>query len=275
MRKKTFFLWILAVLITLAAVVFQRMTGPTNPKHVKFNWHNTEYKTKLPRSINIKNERCSLKFRIEGLPSNVAGTIFIRKYKTNERFTAYTPEREGDRFFLRLPAAPAAAKIEYYLLFVQSDGDTIVAQEEPIVARFKNDVPAALMIPHILLMFAAMLLSNLSGLMAFIRREQYLHYAKIAFVCLLTGGLLFGCIIQKIAFGQYWTGFPFGGDLTDNKTLLALIVWVIAIAANYRVKKHPLWVVIAAVFMLLVYSVPHSALGSEYNYQTQEVQTGM
>jgi len=32
--------------------------------------------------------------------------------------------------------------------------------------------------------------------------------------------------VQHYAFGQLWTGVPFGWDLTDNKTLLAALAWV-------------------------------------------------
>ena len=37
--------------------------------------------------------------------------------------------------------------------------------------------------------------------------------------------------VQKAAFGAYWTGFPFGYDLTDNKTVLMWLAWVLAALA--------------------------------------------
>jgi len=37
-----------------------------------------------------------------------------------------------------------------------------------------------------------------------------------------------GPLVQLNAFGDLWTGWPFGGDWTDNKTLFAFIFWVIA-----------------------------------------------
>ena len=47
--KKVLF-WILAIFITLGASVYQRMTGPTNPKYEVVNIAGEEYKFKLPRS---------------------------------------------------------------------------------------------------------------------------------------------------------------------------------------------------------------------------------
>jgi len=120
-------------------------------------------------------------------------------------------------------------------------------------------------------MFTAMLLSNLAGLLAFFRRERYMGYAKIAFACLLLGGLVLGCFVQKVAFGHYWTGFPLGNDMTDNKTLFVFLFWLIALIANWKSGKRPVLVGLAAVFMLLVFCIPHSLGGSEYDYKTEKV----
>ncbi len=37
---------------------------------------------------------------------------------------------------------------------------------------------------------------------------------------LLVGGMILGPVVQKYAFGVFWTGVPWGWDLTDNKTLV-------------------------------------------------------
>ena len=38
---------------------------------------------------------------------------------------------------------------------------------------------------------------------------------------LAVGGFILGPLVQNYAFGELWTGVPFGWDLTDNKTLIA------------------------------------------------------
>ena len=268
MKKKTILFWVLAILITLAAAIFQRMTGPTNPKQVRFKLNNKEYRCKMPRSMTNTGDFCNFKFTIKDLPDEVVAHFFMRKYKSDEAWAQLTTERVGDRFNVQLPTAPAAAKMEYY---VSLETETDAVQGEKIVMRYKDNVPAHLLIPHIFLMFTAMLLSNLAGLLAFFRRERYMGYAKIAFACLVLGGLVLGCLVQKAAFGQYWTGFPLGSDMTDNKTLFVFLVWLIALITNWKAGKHPVLVGIAAIFMLLVYCVPHSLGGSEYDYQTEKV----
>ncbi len=81
--------------------------------------------------------------------------------------------------------------------------------------------------------------------------------------------MILGPIVQKYAFDAYWTGWPFGQDLTDNKTLAAFVLWV---AAYFQVKFNPKkrgWVIAAAVLLLAVYLIPHSMFGSEIDF-TQE-----
>jgi hypothetical protein len=121
-------------------------------------------------------------------------------------------------------------------------------------------------------MFLAMLFSTLAGLFALCKWNNFLRYAKLTLAVLFVGGLIFGPIMQKFAFDVYWAGWPFGSDLTDNKTLAVFVFWLIVVLIN-RTKKRYLWGVIAAVFTLLIYSIPHSTMGSEYDYTTDKVIT--
>jgi hypothetical protein len=78
--------------------------------------------------------------------------------------------------------------------------------------------------------------------------------------------MVFGPIMQEYAFGAFWTGWPFGHDLTDNKTLVALIFWIIAYFKLRKDSTNRTWPIIAAVVMLAVFFIPHSVLGSEIDY---------
>ena len=61
--------------------------------------------------------------------------------------------------------------------------------------------------------------------------------------------------------------FPLGGDLTDSKTLFAVLFWLAAFLLR---KKSRWWTVAATVLMVAVYLIPHSLLGSELDYKTGE-----
>jgi len=53
--------WFLAVIITLALSIYQRMTGPTHPKKVDIELRGDNYQIKLPRSGVQKDEIVTLK----------------------------------------------------------------------------------------------------------------------------------------------------------------------------------------------------------------------
>ena len=101
----------------------------------------------------------------------------------------------------------------------------------------------------------------------------YKRYVGITLLLLVAGGFIFGPIVQKYSFGQFWTGWPLGEDLTDNKVLFALIPFVIT--WFLRNKSYSRWLAIAsALIMLAVYLIPHSMNGSELDPVTGEVVTG-
>jgi hypothetical protein len=146
------------------------------------------------------------------------------------------------------------------------------ASREPPVIRFKGDVPAAWLIPHVLLMFLAILIGVRAGLGAVFRPRGLRGLAWITVAGITLGGLVLGPIVQRYAFGEYWTGFPFGYDLTDNKTLIMWLAWAGACLALRRREAPVSWprrgaVLGAAAVMLAVYLIPHSLRGSELDYE--------
>ena len=66
--------------------------------------------------------------------------------------------------------------------------------------------------------------------------------------------------------------YPFGSDLTDNKTLFAgLALLAAVVTGKYRWNR---WVVVVAmVVMFAVFSIPHSMRGSQLNHQTGVIES--
>ena len=265
-------LWILAGLITAAALVYQNLTGPTNPKRLELWLSDSQvYKFKLPRSHG-GSTNCLIELNIPD--TMIAGELFFRRYPTHEEWQKTTLVRAKDKLAAYLPYQPPAGKLEYYLLFRQEGKVTRMPAGEQVVIRFRGDVPAGIIIPHASLMFIAMLLSNLALLLALFNFRQYRTYGFITTIVLFAGGLILGPMVQKHAFGQYWTGFPFGFDLTDNKTLIAFVFWLLAIIGNLKKGRRYL-TILAALVMLVIFSIPHSAKGSELDPATGKIKTGM
>ena len=265
-RKKYIF-WFLAISITLGSAYYQRKTGPTYPKKIKLELSDEILDFKLPRS-NVSEENCFIEIPV--INKKISGKIFFKRFPTNENFNTVELTNKDGKLTGYLPKQDPAGKLEYFILF--NDNNTEVTTEH-VVIRFKGTVPAWALIPHILFMFIAMLISNLAGLFAIGKIDKHVFYAKLAFALLILGGLLFGPIVQYYAFGQAWTGIPFGWDLTDNKTLIAVIFWFIAVLGN---RKNPKYrnTIIAAFILFLIYIIPHSLFGSELDYSSGEVTTG-
>ena len=88
----------------------------------------------------------------------------------------------------------------------------------------------------------------------------------VSMALLIVGGLILGPIVQRFAFGAYWTGWPFGHDLTDNKTLIAFLAWLPASVLAWRGAKTKIAVALGWVVMMGIFLIPHSVRGSQLDW---------
>lgn len=253
--KKSWVLWLLATLITLASAVYQRMTGPTYPARGTVKVGGVDVKYRLIRTHGSGNAEVTV-----AAPQPIAGTLSWKRNKTQDPWSYVEMQRRGDLLVASLPEQPPAGKLAYRVI-VQKDGERVSLGGAPHVIRFKGDVPDVVLIPHIIAMFLAMLLSARAGLELF-RPNPSTSLLWPTFILLTIGGMILGPIVQKYAFGAYWTGFPFGTDLTDNKTAVAWILWAFA-----AWRRSPWLIALAAIGTFAVYLIPHSMFGSELKYE--------
>ena len=258
--KKTAY-WLLAVVITLVLSVYQRTTGPTYPKRITVELNGEHYKLKLPRSGVQHDETVTL----PGVPSAVKSQIHYRRYPTTNDYTTVEFTWKDSVWQTALPVQPVAGKLQYYITVGGKD----YLADEPVLIRFRNDVPASILVPHILLMFGAMLFAVYTFLLV-VTGRQYRKWLWITVGTLFVGGFILGPLVQHAAFGPWWAGFPYGTDLTDNKTLISFLFFLVALATLKW--KHNRWAVALAVLvMIAVFTIPHSTYGSEYDYSTQQL----
>lgn len=261
----------LAILLTLLSIIYQRTTGPTYPKKftITLDSSNT-YKIKLPRSHGGEE---NAPIEISKSSKAMTGKITYKRYPTDDPWTSEDLRDQNGSLKYELPHQPPAGKIIYYIL-LSDNGKTqeLGSEKEPIYIRFKGDVPIYILAPHIFFMFLSMLFSALALFEALYNTDTFVKIARITAVCLAFGGLFLGPLVQKHAFGVYWAGFPYDYDLTDNKLLIGVIAWLIGVVFTLKQKQR--WpVIFAAIVLIMVYSIPHSMRGSEYNYQKGQVVT--
>jgi hypothetical protein len=269
-RAATVALWIAAFVVTVLLAVFQRMTGPSHPLRgtaVLSNGETISYK--LPRS----NEgRDTLRIAILEPSAETQATLEWRRFPTDEPFRGrpMTADANGE-LETRIPPQPAAGKVEYRILLDVAGETTSIPASETVVARYRGEVPASVLIPHILIMFSSMLIST-RALFEVLRpgapRARTLVLVSMAL--LVVGGLVLGPIVQRFAFGAYWTGWPLGHDLTDNKTLIAFLAWLPATVLAWRRARTRMAVALGWVVMMGVFLIPHSARGSQLDWSQVE-----
>jgi hypothetical protein len=260
----------LGILVTLIAVIYQRNTVPTYDKNVQTIIDGREYQFTLVRSHGGKTD-CPLELQISD--EQVTVEIHYRKYPTNNKWNIIAIERHNDVLSGSLPNLPPAGKYEYKIILKKGARSFPLNNGESVIICFKGDVPANILVPHIILMFLAMLMSNLAGIMALFKNPKFRYFTRFTFWTLLVGGLIFGLWVQWYAFGEAWAGVPFAWDLTDNKTLVVFLFWLLAFVMN-RKKEKPTYTIVAAAIMLVIFSIPHSMYGSQLDPETGEIIQG-
>ncbi len=267
-RGLSLFFWLAAVVLTIALAAFQRVTGPTYPLRGNVQIGSDTVHYRLLRSHESDGD---LPVQLAVPDCGTGNTLQWRRYPTNEnwRKLPLNCSTTGGQEMLEasIPRQPPAGKVEYRLVLPSKTGEPLIIPEgEPAIARFKGPVSALVLVPHILAMFFSMLFAT-RALFEVLRREAEARNKVItAMVLLFVGGLVLGPIVQKYAFGSFWTGWPLGGDFTDNKTLFAFLAWLPATWLAFRRRRLRWPVILGWVVMMGIFLVPHSFLGSQLDW---------
>ena len=269
-------LWITAVLLMLGAAVYQRLTGPTYPLRGEITVEDRSYAYRLRRSQE-NSDRARIALPRPG--PEAAGVLSYRRYPTDDPWTPVELGVEageaGQELVGYLPVQPPAGKVEYRLDLETAAGPARIpadgAAESTIILRYKGPVPTPVLIAHVAFMFLSVLIGMRAGLGALVAPSNIRALSRLTLLGLTIGGLALGPFVQRAAFGEYWTGFPWGYDLTDNKTLIMWAVWLLAVLALGAKAKRVTRlgraaVLVAALVMTAVYLIPHSLRGSELDF---------
>ncbi len=184
-------------------------------------------------------------------------------------------------YYTEVTAGQRGGRFYYYFEIADSLGRPIAAFTEkpgtPFVFKYIGAVPHAVLVGHILLIFATFFfvsLAAVNSLSVISGRSDARPMAKFflwAALCALVGGYPFGFAMNWYAFNGFWEGVPFGTDATDNKTqLLFVYLLFVVFSSLYSLTQNPKvrdvysrktlgWIgLLAFVIMLVIFLIPHS-----------------
>jgi len=145
------------------------------------------------------------------------------------------------------------------------------------VLKYKGEASTPVIAAHVFFMFAAfffMVMSALAAIEILRGREDKtnaMRAARWALVASFIGGWPLGFILNYQTFGPLWEGFPFGYDITDNKTQVIFLLWLVSVLLAWgsfvgrgeerdRLGRRPFAIAIIACFLvsLALFILPHS-----------------
>ncbi|MFH1161438.1 MAG: hypothetical protein V1733_10900 [bacterium] len=261
-KLKSFLLWAFTFILTASAAIYQRTTGPSYEIRGKVVIDGQTYKYKLIRTYDGNDDA---PIEITVADTSVSGELKLRRFKSYDTWSTSAMMRQGDKLTGYIPHQDMAGKVMYHVT-LSKGGNSYLLNEGPAIIRFKGYVPGGILWIHIVTIFLAMLFSSRTALEVVFKGKYTYLYTWLTVAFMLVGGMILGPVVQKYAFDAYWAGWPFGHDLTDNKSLVAFIFWLVALGYQIRNRNKKSWAVIAAIVLLVVYMIPHSVLGSEIDY---------
>ena len=182
----------------MLTAVYQRITGPTYPVsgEAVVNAEVVDYKLDRshggvddhPIEINVDDE-------------TICGELIWKRYKTNDDWTSFEMTRKDKKLVAFLPHQPPAGKLVYHVVLQKGNEVVTLPEDGEVIIRFKGDVPIFFLIPHIIFIFGAMLLSTRTGIEYFNEGKNFKPLTILTFIFVIMGGFIFGPIVQKYAFG--------------------------------------------------------------------------
>jgi hypothetical protein len=225
------------------------------------------------------------------IPVKVIGANEVKLfYKIEEgefQSVDMTPkEGESDVFVASIPHHKKGTKAWYYIEARKQIDDTKLTVSlpdrnstnfDPILLKFEGVVPPYIIFSHVFSNFAAVFFSVLAvGKAVDLKKrkstlKKSVVFSLLTFIFLFLGFFILGCALNYFAFGVRWEAFPFGHDVTDNKSQIILLFWLVTLflvkgtifgrdpSKNLVSEKtYSTMVIISFVVTVIMYLIPHS-----------------
>ena len=218
--------------------------------------------------------------RIKVTPSDsITVTLTYIHLRDNVRDNIKMLKGDSEIWEANLPFFNKGERLKYSFVLYRS-GKRILrvpAGDDFYLIKYKGNYSTTVLILHIIFMFCAFLfiIETFLGALGILFSGEEIEYTirmmRIALSCLFVGGWPLGFILNYQRFGPVWEGFPFGWDITDNKTQIIFIFWLITtflvwgsfFGRGHRrdlieKKQYAVAVIISFIITVGLYLVPHS-----------------
>lgn len=177
-----------------------------------------------------------------------------------------------------LPDGEIGQRLRYRIDLIMNDTvKTSMSQDSSLgfLLKYKGHVSAFIIIPHIILLFASIFCGFLAvfyGIDLLTGKKQVKQAAiavLLTFFCGFIGGIIIGIEVTHEVFGgSGWGGWPVGKDITDTKTEVFLLFWLVTMIfgwASFSGKKlaisnkvYGMMIMISFLVTLAAFLIPHS-----------------
>ncbi len=276
MRKRV----LAGILITLLIFVVARKISKNRPSELEWTGGGVKI-THLTVYEQVGPGQPEIILQVEP-PTEIDAAVLYRVPGVEAFDTVGMSEISTGVWSARLPAKGKGYRLEYGFIISQteiSEAGTALATSTTgyYLIKYKGEVSVTVLVLHILCMFAAFfyIVEAIFGAFAMLimGEEKEFTVAQTRWVLLFSflGGVPLGFVLNSQRFGPIWEAFPFGTDITDNKTQLVIIFWIIVAAMSWKSFTcrrtgrdavspgvYATAVIIASVLSLFLYLVPHS-----------------
>lgn len=254
-----FWMWVLALTITLAGLVWQRISAPSYPINVEETWRGSVVKGQLQRShFKAENQRVV----INGVQDDWQGELLWRSFTQPGPFRREVMRNLGSMMVGEIPLQTRGSRVEYRIELHVGDDVLRLPSYGTVVTRFKGSIPIWMTLGHVLLVYLGLLFATRAGLEAFVLGPHAPRFALFTLLAFLLGGLVCGPFMKLAAYGQPWSSIPLDVDRTDTKTLLLVCAWCLPVIARWFGRRARAWILLASCLTLLAFSIPHTVLGA-------------
>eukprot|EP00823_Brevimastigomonas_motovehiculus_P004484 TRINITY_DN2975_c0_g1_i1.p1 TRINITY_DN2975_c0_g1~~TRINITY_DN2975_c0_g1_i1.p1 ORF type:complete len:389 (-),score=99.10 TRINITY_DN2975_c0_g1_i1:57-1223(-) len=243
-------LWAIAAIFLTIIGVLQVITGPSYPIKDTVSLGSTSIHYNLDRAHTGLTPHT---VKISIADQSVMGVMRWRQHHSQTfEWNTTIRERNGDDLTASIPAQDYAVRCLYEIALMKEEQNreseresergrekeiegkiiSIIIPDDPINIRWKDDLPDVVLIIHIIFMASAFLFSCRAALemyYPFSTLKSSLIYSIITVILIIVGGFVMGPLVLHYCFHTWWTGIPIGWDITDNKTVVALVIWLIVL----------------------------------------------